>query len=86
MSKIKNIFFLLLAASFICSVAGCGYSLSEDELLQQLHDLKAEVELLESEVKTKKEGNSKLKERIAELDEKIAKVSKDYEVIQERCP
>ena len=83
MRKILNLFLIVFISTFIIGIfESCSYVPE----CTQLQDLKAEVKLLESQVKTKQEENSELKKRIASIDEKITKVLKDFSEVRERCP
>jgi len=83
MRKILNLFSIMIISTFIIGVFESCTHVNEST---QLQDLKAEVILLESQVKTKQEDNSKLKERITWHDEMITKFLKGIEEVKERCP
>ena len=86
MAKVKNMFFILLASAFITGmVAGCGGGPSEEEM-QQLNDLKAEVESLQAQVNSKQDEKSQLQKQIADKDAKIKKYLDDIAAVQKRCP
>lgn len=86
MAKLKNMFFILLAAAFITGmVAGCGGGPSEEEM-QQLNDLKAEVESLQAQVNAKQDEKSQLQKQISDKEAKIQKFIDDVAAVQKRCP
>ncbi|MFC2093664.1 hypothetical protein ACFLSV_07175 [Bacteroidota bacterium] len=86
MVKIKNMFFILLASAFITGmVAGCGGGVDEEQM-QQLNDLKAEVESLQSQVNSKQDEKSQLQKQIADKDAKIKQYLDDIAAVQKRCP
>lgn len=79
MAKIKNMFFVLLTFAFLTGlIAGCGGGVSEEQL-QQLNDLKAEVESLQSQVNAKESEKSQLQKQIADKDAKIKDFQKQME-------
>jgi len=85
MAKIKNMFFILLAAAFISGMAGCGGGVDEEQM-QALNDLKAEVESLQSQVNAKQDEKSQLQKQIADKDAKIKQYLDDIASVQKRCP
>jgi septal ring factor EnvC (AmiA/AmiB activator) len=85
MAKIKNMFFILLAAAFISGMVGCGGGVSEEQM-QQLNDLKAEVESLQSQVNAKQDEKSQLQKQIADKDAKIKQYQNDIASVKKRCP
>lgn len=82
MAKIKSMFLVLLTAAFI---AGCGGGVSEEQL-QQLNDLKAEVESLQSQVNSKQDEKAQLQKQIADKDAKIKSYQNDIDAVKKRCP
>ena len=88
MAKSKNLFLSLLIAAFISGTAfltGCGGGVSEEQL-QQLNDLRAEVESLQSQVNAKQDEKSQLERQIADKDAKIKQYMNDIAAVQRRCP
>ena len=88
MAKSKNLFLSLLIAAFISGtmfMTGCGGGVSEEQM-QQLNDLRAEVESLQSQVNAKQDEKSQLERQIADKDAKIKQYLNDIAAVQRRCP
>ena len=88
MAKSKNLFLSLLLAAFISGtmfLTGCGGGVSEEQM-QQLNDLRAEVESLQSQVNAKQDEKSQLERQIADKDAKIKQYLNDIAAVQRRCP
>jgi septal ring factor EnvC (AmiA/AmiB activator) len=88
MAKSKNLFLSLLIAAFISGtmfMTGCGGGVSEEQM-QQLNDLRAEVESLQSQVNAKQDEKSQLERQIADKDAKIKQYLNDIAAVQKRCP
>jgi septal ring factor EnvC (AmiA/AmiB activator) len=88
MAKSKNLFLSLLIAAFISGsifMTGCGGGVSEEQM-QQLNDLRAEVESLQSQVNAKQDEKSQLERQIADKDAKIKQYMNDIAAVQKRCP
>jgi septal ring factor EnvC (AmiA/AmiB activator) len=88
MAKSKNLFLSLLIAAFISGtmfMTGCGGGVSEEQM-QQLNDLRAEVESLQSQVNAKQDEKSQLERQIADKDAKIKQYLNDIAAVQSRCP
>jgi len=88
MAKSKNLFLSLLIAAFISGtmfMTGCGGGVSEEQM-QQLNDLRAEVESLQSQVNAKQDEKSQLERQIADKDAKIRQYLNDIAAVQKRCP
>ena len=88
MAKSKNLFTSLLIAAFISGtmfMTGCGGGVSEEQM-QQLNDLRAEVESLQSQVNAKQDEKSQLERQIADKDAKIRQYLNDIAAVQKRCP
>jgi septal ring factor EnvC (AmiA/AmiB activator) len=66
-------------------MVGCGGGVSEEQM-QQLNDLKAEVESLQSQVNAKQDEKSQLQKQIADKDAKIKQYLDDIAAVQKRCP
>ncbi len=88
MANRKNLFFSLIIAAFISGsvfMTGCGGGVSEEQM-QQLNDLRAEVESLQSQVNAKQNEKSQLERQIADKDAKIKQYLNDIAAVQKRCP
>jgi septal ring factor EnvC (AmiA/AmiB activator) len=66
-------------------MTGCGGGVSEEQM-QQLNDLRAEVESLQSQVNAKQDEKSQLERQIADKDAKIKQYMNDIAAVQKRCP
>ena len=88
MANRKNLFLTLIIAAFISGsvfMTGCGGGVSEEQM-QQLNDLRAEVESLQSQVNAKQDEKSQLERQIADKDAKIKQYLNDIAAVQKRCP
>jgi outer membrane murein-binding lipoprotein Lpp len=88
MAKTKNLLFVLLAALMMTGsvvITGCSSGPSEEQM-QQLNDLKAEVESLSSQVSSKNDEKSSLQRQIADKDSKIKGYMNDMDAVKKRCP
>lgn len=74
---------LLFAGSTF--LVGCGGGVSEEQM-QQLNDLKAEVESLQSQVNAKQNEKSQLERQVADKDAKIRQYLNDISAVNQRCP
>ncbi|MCX6157066.1 MAG: hypothetical protein NTY74_03700 [Ignavibacteriae bacterium] len=84
MARIKNMFFVLLTVAFLSGlIAGCG-GVSEEQL-KQLNDLKAEVELLQSQANAKEAERTSLLKQIADKDAKIKDFQKQTDQAKANC-
>ena len=87
MAKMKNLFFILLTIVVLTGssfLVGCG-GVSEEQM-QQLNDLKAEVDALQSQVNAKNDEKSDLQRQIADQDAKIKEWQGIAEGIRKNCP
>ena len=88
MANRKNLFLTLIIAAFISGsvfMTGCGGGVSEEQM-QQLNDLRAEVESLQSQVNAKQNEKSQLERQIADKDAKIKQYLNDIAAVKQRCP
>lgn len=88
MARTKNLLFVLLAAFLMTGsvvLTGCS-SGPDEEQMQQLNDLKAEVESLQSQVNAKMDEKSQLQKQIADKDAKIKQYQNDMDAVRKRCP
>ncbi|MGH2574749.1 MAG: hypothetical protein ACRDFC_03510 [Ignavibacteria bacterium] len=79
MAQMKRMFFMLLAASVLSGSAmfiGCGGGVDEEQM-QALNNLKAEVESLQSQVKAKEDEKASLQKQISDKDAKLKKCNDD---------
>jgi septal ring factor EnvC (AmiA/AmiB activator) len=86
MAKMKNLFFVLLTVVMLAGstfIVGCG-GLS-DEQIQQLNDLKAEVDALQSQVNAKNDEKSGLQKQIADQDAEIKLMQDNAEAVRRNC-
>lgn len=87
MAKMKKSFFMLLTvATFAGStfLVGCG-GVSEEEM-QQLNDLKAEVDALQSQVNAKNDEKADLQKQIADQEAKLNEWQGIARGIGQNCP
>ncbi|MEO8208965.1 MAG: hypothetical protein ABI840_00275 [bacterium] len=86
MAKMKNLFFVLLTVAMLAGstfLVGCG-GLS-DEQIQQLNDLKAEVDALQSQVNAKNDEKSGLQKQIADQEAEIKLMQDNAEAVRRNC-
>jgi len=79
MAKIKSMLYIFLAAMMLTGSAmiiGCGGGVDEEQM-QQLNNLKAEVESLQSQVKAKEDEKASLEKQVSDKDAKIKKCNDD---------
>ncbi len=79
----KKIIPFLLVFSLVLSIAGCTKYASDKEL-QQLNELKAEVEQLEKEIKAKEQEKASLQNEISEKDKKLQELEAEKAKVQQR--
>ncbi len=87
MAKMKNLFFVLLTVVLLTSstmLVGCG-GVSEEQI-QQLNDLKAEVDALQSQVNAKNDEKSALQKQIADKEASIKELQGIAEQTRKNCP
>jgi peptidoglycan hydrolase CwlO-like protein len=79
MAKLKRMLFILLAVSMLGGSAvliGCGGGVDEEQM-QALNNLKAEVESLQSQVKAKEDEKASLQKQVSDKDAKLKKCQDD---------
>lgn len=79
----KKITSLLLVFSFIIFIAGCTKYAKEQEI-QQLNNLKAEVEQLDKEIKAKEQEKASLQNEISQKDKKLQELEAEKAKVQQR--
>lgn len=87
MAKMRKLFFILFTAVMLAGssfMVGCG-GLS-DEQIQQLNDLKAEVDALQSQVNAKNDEKSGLQKQVADQEAKIKEWQGIAEGMRRNCP
>jgi len=87
MAKMKNLFFVLLTVVVLSGssmIAGCG-GVSEEQI-QQLNDLKAEVDALQSQVNARNDEKSALQKQIADKEASIKELQGIAEQTRKNCP
>ncbi|HCA43714.1 MAG TPA: hypothetical protein DEP28_10740 [Bacteroidetes bacterium] len=82
-----NLKYLLVVSLFVTSgwMIGCGGGPSAEQM-QQLNDLRAEVESLQSQVNDAMSQKSQLERQIADKDAKVKAYLNDIGTVQKRCP
>lgn len=87
MAKMKNLFFVLLTVVLLGGstfLVGCGGGVDEEQM-QQLNDLKAEVDALQSQVNAKNDEKASLQKQVADLDAKIKEWQGIAECLRKNC-
>jgi outer membrane murein-binding lipoprotein Lpp len=79
----KKIISLFLVFSFVISVVGCTKYAKQEEI-QQLNNLKAEVEQLEKEIKAKEQEKVSLQNELSQKDQKLKELQAEKEKVQQR--
>lgn len=80
MAKLKRMLFIMLAVSMLGGSAvlinGCGGGVDEEQM-QALNNLRAEVESLQSQVKAKEDEKASLQKQVSDKDAKLKKCQDD---------
>lgn len=79
MAKFKSTLYLLLAVAMLGTssmMIGCSSSVDEEQM-QLLNDLKAEVQALQDQVRAKEDEKASLQKQISDKDAKIKKCNDD---------
>ena len=79
MAKMRTMLYIFLAAMMLTGssmLIGCGGGVDEEQM-QQLNNLKAEVESLQSQVKAKEDEKASLEKKISDQEAKNKKCSDD---------
>ena len=88
MAKMKNMFFILLTVAMMAGstfLVGCGGGVDEEQI-QALNDLKAEVDALQSQVNAKNDEKSNLQKQIADKEASIKELQGIAEQTRKNCP
>ena len=88
MAKMKNLFFILLTVAMMAGstfLVGCGGGVDEEQI-QALNDLKAEVDALQSQVNAKNDEKSNLQKQIADKEASIKELQGIAEQTRKNCP
>lgn len=88
MAKMRNLFFVLLTVALMGGstfLVGCGGGVDEEQM-QQLNDLKAEVDALQSQVNAKNDEKSDLQRQIAEQEAKAKEWQDLAKATAQNCP
>ena len=88
MAKMKNLFFILLTVATMAGstfLVGCGGGVDEEQI-QALNDLKAEVDALQSQVNAKNDEKSNLQKQIADKEASIKELQGIAEQTRKNCP
>jgi len=88
MAKMKNLFFILLTVVMMAGstfMVGCGGGVDEEQI-QALNDLKAEVDALQSQVNAKNDEKSNLQKQIADKEASIKELQGIAEQTRKNCP
>ena len=83
----KNLFFVLLTVVMLTGstfVVGCG-GVSEEQM-QQLNDLKAEVDALQSQVNAKQDEKSNVQKQGADKEASIKELQGIADATRKNCP
>lgn len=87
MAKMKNLFFVLLTVVVLGGstfLVGCGGGVDEEQI-QQLNDLKAEVDALQARVNAMNDEKSGLQKQIADQEAKIKEWQGIAEALRKNC-
>jgi septal ring factor EnvC (AmiA/AmiB activator) len=88
MAKMKNLFSILLLVATMAGTSflvGCGGGV-DPEQIQQLNDLKAECDALQSQVNAKNDEKSSLQKQIADQEAKAKEWQDLAKAIAKNCP
>ncbi len=87
MAKMKNLFFVLLTVVLLTGstmLVGCG-GVSEEQM-QQLNDLKAETDALQSQVNARSDEKSALQKQIADMEASTKELQGIADQTRKNCP
>ena len=78
MVKMKSMFFMLMIAAMFTGtfLVGCGGGVDEEQM-QQLNNLKSEVQTLQDQVKAKEDEKASLQKKISDQEAKNKKCTED---------
>ncbi len=76
MAKLRSMFFALLIAGFVGGLVGCGGGVDEEQM-QALNNLKAEVESLQSQARAKEDEKASLQKQVSDQEAKNKKCTED---------
>jgi septal ring factor EnvC (AmiA/AmiB activator) len=88
MAKMKNLFFILLTVATLAGstfLVGCGGGVDAEQI-QQLNDLKAECDALQSQVNAKNDEKSSLQKQIADQEALIKEFQGIQDQMRKNCP
>ena len=88
MAKMKNLFFIILTVAMMAGstfLVGCGGGVDEEQM-QALNDLKAEVDALQSQVNAKNDEKSNLQKQIADKEAATKELQSIAEQTRRNCP
>jgi len=88
MAKMRNLFFVLLTFAMMAGstfLVGCGGGVDEEQI-QQLNDLKAEVDALQSQVNAKLDEKSDLQKQIADSEARAKEWQGISDAVKRNCP
>jgi septal ring factor EnvC (AmiA/AmiB activator) len=88
MAKLKNLFFILLTVVTLAGstfLVGCGGGVDAEQI-QQLNDLKAAVDALQSQVNAKNDEKSSLQKQIADQEAKVKEIQGITDQMRKNCP
>ena len=84
MAKMKSMLYLLLVAAMFTGsslLIGCGGGVDEEQM-QQLNNLKSEVQTLQDQVKAKEDEKASLQKKISDQDAKNKKCADELTKIK----
>ena len=79
MVNFRKMLYMFLVAAFLTGstmIVGCGGGVDEEQM-QALNNLKAEVESLQSQVRAKEDEKASLQKQISDKDAKLKKCNDD---------
>jgi len=79
MAKLRNSLYVFIVAALFAGstmLVGCGGGVDEEQM-EQLNNLKAEVESLQSQVKAKEDEKASLQKQISDQEAKNKKCTED---------
>jgi outer membrane murein-binding lipoprotein Lpp len=88
MAKTKKLFAMFFVAALFSGsvlITGCGGGPSPEQM-QQLNDLRAEVESLQSQVNDAQNQKSQLARQVADKEAKVKGYLAEIGNVQKRCP
>jgi len=83
MANLKKMFLMLVTVAFLAGafLTGCGGGIDEEQW-QELQDLDAKIQQLQSDKSNKENDKKKIQSQINQKDDQLKKLQKDIDLIK----